>query len=410
MIGSGIFMMPAVLAPYGGISFGAWLLTAAGSIAIALVIGRLASRTTQNGGIPVYTRDTFGDLTGFLTSWVYYAGCPISTAALAVAFVGYLNVLVPGLATHTGWQIAVALAVIWTLTLVSIRGVKDAGFIQLLLTVLKLVPLALIIGLGVVAGKAENLPPVNPTGGNPLAVLSATAMLTMFAFLGLEYGAVPAGNVKNPRTTMPRAVVIGTITVALIYIAATAAVMLLVSRDELIHSTSPMADAAKRLGAWGPIVITVGALISVAGSMNGNIFVTGQIPMAAAVDGLIPAVFARMNKASAPWVSLVFGSVIASVLLLANYSRGLVSAFTFLLLMTTLATLAPYLICALAELRHSWRSARNWAIVALVAAVYATFTILGSGAEALLWGAVLTVSGFPVYYLVRQRKTAPALG
>ena len=191
-IGSGVFVMPALLAPYGGLSFGGWLLTAAGSIAIALVIGRLASRTTRSGGIPVYVRDTFGELPSFLVAWIYWAGGWIATPALAISFVGYLAVLVPGPSNEPGYQILAALGVIWTLTLVSVRGVKEAGFVQLLLTVLKLVPLALIIGLGVAAGKAENLPAFNPSAGNPLAVLSMTALLTMYTFIGLECGAVPA--------------------------------------------------------------------------------------------------------------------------------------------------------------------------------------------------------------------------
>jgi APA family basic amino acid/polyamine antiporter len=136
--------------------------------------------------------------------------------------------------------------------------------------------------------------------------------------------------------------------------------------------------------------------------MNGNIFVTGQLSMAAALEGLAPKSLAGLNKAEAPWVSLVLGSVLASVLLLMNYSRGMVGAFTFLLLMTTLATLAPYLVCGLAELKHSWRSAKGWAAVALVAVVYSLFAIVGSGLEALLWLVVLTVVGVPVYYLVRR--------
>ncbi len=408
MIGSGIFMMPAVLAPYGGLSFGGWLLSAAGSILIALVIGRLATRTTRNGGVPVYVRDAFGELPAFLMTWIYYAGCWISTSALAVAFVSYLEVLAPGMSGQPVYQMLTALAVIWTLTLVSIRGVKDAGFVQLLLTVLKLAPLALVIGLGAVAGKTENLPAMNPGEGSPIAILSATALLTMFAFLGMEYGAVPAGNVRNAAKTMPRAVVIGTITVAAIYIASTAAVMLLVPPEVLATSTSPFADAARGLGAWGPVVITIGALISVAGSMNGNIFVTGQLPMAAALDGLAPMWLAKLNKAEAPWISLVFGSVLASVLLLANYSRGMVEAFTFLLIMTTLTTLIPYLVCALAELKHSWRNARSWAVVALVAGAYSLFAIFGSGLDVLLWSGLLALIGLPVYYLLRRPKAALA--
>lgn len=410
MIGSGIFMMPALLAPYGGLSFGGWLITAGGSIAIALAIARLASRTTRSGGMQIYVQDAFGQLPGFLVGWSNWVACVISTAALSVGFVGYLNAVVPGLADQPGYQVVLALAVIWTVTLVLCRGVKEAGFVQLLLTVLKLIPLVLVIVWGFVAGKAENLPPLNPTGDNPMLILSATALLTMFAFLGLEVGAMPAGNVRNATRTLPRAVVLGTTTVALVYILSTAAVMFLLPANQLAASTSPFADAVSGLGAWAPPLITAGALVSILGSLNGNIFCTAQQSMAAALEGVAPKPLARLNKGEAPWVSLVFSSALASGLMLLNYSRGLVEAFSFLIMMTTVAALLAYLMCALAELKHSWRSARAWAAVAVIAALYAAFAIFGAGQESLFWGAVLVALGVPVYFLGRQttRIAAPA--
>jgi len=384
------------------------LLTAAGSIAIALVLGRLAGRTLRTGGMQVYAQDAFGNLTGFLVAWSYWIGCWIASAAMAIAFVGYFTVLVPDLSNQPANQALVALGVIWALTAVSIRGVKEAGFVQLVMTLLKLIPLLLIIGLAAAAGKTEYVPPVNPSGGSPLAVLSVTVTLTMYALLGMECGVTPAGNIKDPTRTIPRAVVIGTITVAVIYIASTAAVMLLVPADVLAKSTSPFADAARGLGDWGPVVITLGALVSVCGSLNGNIFITGQLPMAAALDGLAPRFLARLNNGDAPWVSLVIGSVLASVVLLANYSRGLVGAFTFLLTMTTLAILGPYLICALAELKHSWKSARSWAVVAVFATAYSVFAIVGSGWEAIIWGGVLLLAGVPIHLLMQRVRTKSA--
>jgi APA family basic amino acid/polyamine antiporter len=404
MIGTGIFMMPALLAPYGGLSFGGWLITAGGSICIALSIGRLASRTTRSGGMQIFVQDTFGKLPGFLVSWANWVACTVSTAALAVGFVGYLTAIVPGLSAEPGYQAAVAIAVIWTVTLVLVRGVKEAGLVQLLLTVLKLVPLALVILWGFVAGKAENLPAINPSGGDPIAILSATALLTMFAFLGLDVGVMPAGNVKNPTKTLPRAVVIGTSTAAVIYILSTAAVMLLIPAVELKESTSPFADAMRGLGAWAPPLITVGALVSIVGSMNGNIFCTAQQSMAAALEGLAPKALAKLNKGEAPWVSLVFSSALATGLLLLNYSRGLVGAFSFLIMMTTVVSLVCYLACAAAELKHSWRNAWAWAAVVVIAALYSAFAIFGAGQESLIWGFVLIAIGVPVYYLGRQAE------
>ena len=409
MIGSGVFMLPTVLAPYGMLSFGGWLITAGGSIMVALALGRLAGRTSKSGGPYAYSREAFGDLTGFIVAWGYSAAVWIGIPAIAIAFVGYLTVFVPALEGNSTYQILAALALMWGLTFVSMRGAREMGFLQLLMTILKLIPLLAIIVWGAMAGEVTNLPEFNPGGGAILPILSTTVVLTLWAFAGLECGTIPAGDVSNPKTTIPRAVVIGTVTVAVVYIASTAAVMMLVPAEELITSTSPFADAARGLGSWAPLMIAAGAIISTAGSLNGSIFISGQMPMSVAIDGLAPKLFGKLNAHGAPQISLVVGTTISSILLILNYSRGLVGAFTFLIMMSTLTVLVPYLVCALAELKHSIKDARAWAVVALIAAVYSTFAMWGAsqdggGLEVIIWGAVLMVAGLPLYLIGKQSK------
>lgn len=406
MIGSGIFLLPTVLAPFGLLSFGGWLITGAGSILLALVFARLSSRTSRSGGPYVYAHEAFGDLTGFTIAWGYWISYWTAVPAVAIAFVGYLTVFIPQLSDNAVAQALTALGAIWTLTLINMRGLKEGGFVQLVMTLLKLIPLFAIIGLGLAAGQTANLPALNPSQGSPLAVLAATALLTMWAFVGFECATAPAGAVKDAQRVIPRAVLIGTITVTLVYLAATASVMLLVPADVLANSTSPFAEAARGLGAWGPTLITIGALISTAGSLNGNIFVSGQMPMAVALDGLAPRILTRLSKGGSPYVALVLSSTMGSLLLVANYSRGLIGAFTFLLMMSTVATLVPYFFSAAAELRFSLKSARGWAGVALLGALYALFAIVGSGLEVMAWGAVLFLAAIPIYFVLRSRRAS----
>jgi len=406
MIGSGIFMLPAVLAPYGLMGFSGWLVTAGGSVLLALVLGRLAHRTTRTGGPIAYAHDAFGDLTGFLVAWGYWASYWIGIPAIAIAFVGYLTVFIPALEGSAVGQAGCGLALIWGLGLISMHGIRDASFVQLVMTVLKLIPIFLVIGIGFFTGDVANLPEANPSGGSFLSVLAITALLTMWAFAGLEAGTVPAGDVRDAARTVPRATIIGTITVAVIYIAATAAVMLVVPAADLVNSTSPFSDAARILGPWGPGLIAVGAMISTAGALNGTILLSGQLPMAVALDGLAPAALGRRNKGGAPQFSLLLSLGLGSILLVANYSRGLVGAFTFLLMMSTVCLLLPLLVSALAELRHSWRSARGWAVIALAAGAYSAFAVLGSGLEVLVWGAVLILAGLPAYWLGKPKRVA----
>lgn len=402
MIGSGIFLLPAVLAPYGLISFAGWVLTGTGSICLALVIARLAGRTRRTGGVYVYARSAFGDLAGFLVAWGYWAAYWIAMPAVAIAFVGYLGVFIPSLDTRPLWQAAVALGLIWTLTLVNLRGVRTAGQLQFVMTILKLIPLGVIIALAAVTGDPANLPDARPADGGWLPVLATTALLTMWAFSGLEAGTVPAGDIASPRRTIPKAIVIGTLTVTFVYIASTFAVMSLVPAATLAQSTSPFADAARHLGPWGPGFIAIGALVSTAGALNGIIVIAGQVPMAVAVDRLIPARLASKNAGGAPTTSLVLAACLASGLLLMNFAQGLVAVFTFLIMMSTLANLVPLLVSALAEFRHALTSARGWAAVAALAALYSVFAILGSGLAVLGWGLLLFVAGLPLYFL-RER-------
>lgn len=404
MIGSGVFMLPAVLAPYGSISFLGWLATSSAAILIALILGRLASRTERSGGFYVYAQDSFGDLTGFLIAWGYWLGVIFAVTAISTAFAGYFGALVPALSS-SGGQVIVAAVVIWTFTAINIRGVGAGATMQLVTVILKLMPLGAIILLGVFAGSTETIPAFNPEERPWYQSIAACALLTMWAFVGIEAGTVAARDVKDPKRTIPRAVVAGTITVTFVYIAATAAVMMLVPVETLAVSEAPFVDAAKKLGPIGAALIAFGALVSTAGSANGNIFLSGQMPMAVALDNLAPKFLAKKNKGGAPATALILSSILATILLIFNLSEGLIEAFEFLIIMSTLCTLLPYMISALAEIRVSRKSSKLWSAIALAVIFYSVIAMLGSGFKVLAWGTILYLVGLFVYILtVKSNK------
>ncbi len=409
MIGSGVFMLPTLLAPYGLLSFGGWIISGAGAIALALVFGRLASRTKRNGGPYVYIQEAFGDLTGFLMAWGYWTSYVIAIPVIAIAFVGYLGVFFPAIAANATYQAVSALGLIAVLTLVNVRGLKEMSVVQIVMTFLKILPLLVISAASFFAGDAANLPSFNPSGQPAIAALATVALITLWPFTGFEITTLPAGAVHNPERTIPRALVFGMITVTAIYLSATAAVMLLVPADTLADSTAPFADAARVLGGWGPLFVSGGALIATAGALNGIIFTCGQMPMAVAIDKLAPAWLAKVNSGGSPHLAVLISSALAAVLLLLNYSRGLIGAFTFLLLMSTAVALLYYFLCALAELRYSWRSAWGWVSIAVIACAYTAFAMFGSGLEVLLWGGVLMAAGVPLFYLLRHPGRTPTI-
>lgn len=402
MIGSGVFMLPTLLAPYGLLSFGGWIIAGGGSIALALIFGRLAARTSSNGGPYAYARHAFGDLTGFLMGWAYWLSFLMGVPVVAIAFVGYLGVFIPALNGNAPAQALSALALIGIFTAINVRGLREMSAAQIALTFLKIVPLVAVIGLGFTVGTPANLPEFNPSGQPVVAALAAVALIALWPFTGFEVVTLPVTNVKDAARTIPRALVTGMLTVVVIYLSATAAVMLLVPPQQLAQSTAPFSDAARAFGPWGPNFIAAGALIATAGTLNGLIFACGQMPMAVALDKLAPTWLAATTKGGAPHLSLLLSSTLSGLLLLANYSRGFIGAFTFLLMMATALSLFYYVVVSLAELRHSVRSAPAWAAIAVIGLLYSLFAAFGSGLEVLFWGVVLMAVGVPLYLLFKR--------
>ncbi len=379
MIGSGIFLLPTVLAPYGWISLLGWLLTCSGTIVLALVLARLAGTTDHAGGPYAYVRESFGDLAGFLIGWGYWVGVVFGVTAIAVGFAGYMGSIFPIFAANSLTQALVAAMGIGVLTWVNIKGISEAATVQLVLTILKIVPLIVIIGLGIAYGDIDNFPSFNPQQLSMTEALASTALLTMWAFIGIEAAVIPTGDVENPKKTVPIAVVSAALSVSFLYVGASIAIMFLVPSEVLAASESPFVDAASHMGPGGALLMGVGALISTAGALNGNIFVMGQMPMLVAADGLAPSVIAKKNKGGAPMVALMASSVFSAALLVLNFTDGLVGAFSFLISMSTLSILAPYGLSAMAEFKRSWHSAKGWAGVALLSVIYTLIAAAGSG-------------------------------
>ena len=404
MIGSGIFLLPTVLAPYGWISLLGWLLTCSGTIVLALVLARLAGTTDHAGGPYAYVRETFGDLVGFLIGWGYWVGVVFGVTAIAVGFAGYMGSIFPIFAANSLTQALVAAMGIGVLTWVNIKGISEAATVQLVLTILKIVPLIVIIGLGIAYGDIDNFPSFNPQQLSMTEALASTALLTMWAFIGIEAAVIPTGDVENPKKTVPIAVVSAALSVSFLYVGASIAIMFLVPSEVLAASESPFVDAASHMGPGGALLMGVGALISTAGALNGNIFVMGQMPMLVAADGLAPSVIAKKNKGGAPMVALMASSVFSAALLVLNFTDGLVGAFSFLISMSTLSILAPYGLSAMAEFKRSWHSAKGWAGVALLSVIYTLIAAAGSGWYAFFLGVGLFLLGillFKFFHLTR---------
>jgi APA family basic amino acid/polyamine antiporter len=419
MIGSGVFLLPSSLAGYGGIAVVAWVVTALGAMALAIVFARLGRAFPRTGGPYAYSRRAFGDFVGFQTAWGYWIAVWAGNAAIAVAFVGYLSRFWGELDGNNALAAVVATATIWALTWVNALGVRMGGWVQGVTTVLKLVPLVAIATIGLLSFDPGNFGAFNAAGGSWFTNLTGAATLTLWAFIGLESATVPAEDVEHPERTIPRSTIMGTAVAAIVYILGTVAVMGVLSAGALAGSAAPFADAAEQMwGAWAGDAVAIGAVISAFGALNGWILLQGQVPMAAARDRLFPAAFGRTTRSGAPVFGLVVSSVLVTVLMAMNFTKSLVDQFTFVILLATLTTLVPYAYSAAAELMlmvtdraaFSLRRLSIDATIACLAFAYSLWAIAGSGYQVVFRGFMLLMAGVPVYVFMKWRglrSTAP---
>ena len=400
IIGSGVFLLPAALAPFGGVSLIGWAITLTGALALAATLARLAIRWPQTGGPYAFARNAFGDLPGFVVAWSYWICNWTACAAIAVAFAGSLGAIVPGLVATPLRSAACALLALWFCIAINLAGMREFGRAQLVLTALKFLPLLVFGGIAIWFIDGSHYQPMNPSGVSLPQAINATAALTVWSLLGLETATVPADSIEHPERTIPRATVIGTLLAGIATILAVSAVIGIVPMAQLQVSTAPMADAARMLwGSWAGLGIALVAAISCLGALNSSVMAAAQVALAAADDRLLPAFFARKDARGTLTPSILLVGALATALVAANFSRSLVQLFTFVILLSTAATLVPYIASSAAWLRHGQGSKS----VALLALAFSLYALIGTGKDALLWGGVLLLAGLPVYAWMRRK-------
>ena len=413
MIGSGVFLLPAALGSFGGISLLGWLFTAAGALFLALSFARLSRIIPRAGGPYAYTRHALGDFAGFIVAWGYWISIWVGNAAISVAMVGYMAVFWSPLAEIPILAGCIALSAIWLLTWVNASGVRNAGVVQLVTTVMKLIPLIMMATLGLFFINLENFTPFNLSGGSSISAVTATATLTLWAFLGLESATIPSDSVEDPERTIPHATIMGTLFTAVVYILGTVAVMGIIPPDILAESTAPYADAASEMfGPWAAYAVALGATISCFGALNGWIMLQGQVPLASASDGLFPGIFGRLSSRGTPVLGIVISSILVTLLMAMNYTRGLVDLFTFVILLATLTTLVPYVLSVISELviftrereRFKGENLAGPKIIAVIALLYSLWAIAGLGWRILGLGFLLLLAGTPVFIWMKHQK------
>ena len=412
IIGTGVFALPSALAPYGPSSLLAFGLVTIGAIALAQCFGWLNRRVPGSGGPYLYARDAFGDFGGFITSWSYWLTAWIGNAAIAVAWVGYVEVFVNKGGNKTG-AIAIALVGLWIPAMINISGLRNLATFQNLTAILKFVPLVFMATIGLFFIHSGNFGDFTGGGGSIWSSISAAAGIALFSYLGIEVASVVAGRVRDPKRNVTRATMLGTLGCAAVYMLGTLTVMGTVSHKALLTSTAPFSDAVNAMfgGAWAGKAMAIVAIISGIGCLNGWTLICAEMPMAAARDRLFPRQFSSLNHREIPVFGILVSTSLASLLVVFSYWH-FEKVFTDVLLLSVLTAVIPYLYSAAAHLYWllvkgraiSWPHLAREIVVSTVALVFTFWMLASSGYQAVYFGIFAFFLGVPVYIWMKVQR------
>ncbi len=349
-IGAGIFVLPAVAsAGLGAAAPIAYLTCAALMALIVCCFAAAGSRVSLTGGVYAYVETAFGPLIGFLAGVLYFLMATFAVASVSSAFAGSVGALWPAAAAPAPRAILIA-AVFALLATVNVRGVRPGVRLVEVVTVAKLLPLLLLVVSGIWLVNPANLRwPGLPTA----AAVGQTAIVLIFAFVGLEIALVPSGEVRDPARTVPRALFSALAITTTLYLLIQTVAQGLLGPSMATFATAPLAEAAGRvLGRGGRLLVLLGAVVSMFGYVSGDMLGSPRTLFAFARDGVLPAVIARVHPHfHTPFIAIVvYACIVATV--------SISSSFTQLAVLANVAALTLYLMCVTASYALQRRDVR----------------------------------------------------
>lgn len=404
IVGADIYIASALTAGMlGPAAILVWIVAGICATIIALVFAYCSYYVPRVGGPFAFVSEAFDDFYGFLTGWSIWIAEILSLPVFAIAFVQYLQYFIN---LDFYQQIIIKVLFIFGLTYVNIRGVKAAGRINDVLTILKLAPLLLliIVGFGFFAFHPETLTsnylPFAPLGfGN----FGAALVLIFWAYVGFEMGTLPASEVKNPRKTIPKAIITGMIIVTIFYLLTNFVVYGLHNWTVLQSTKIPLVlTGTLLLGTAGAAIMAIGALVSVSGSDESGILGTARLSYAMSIDGLFPKLFSKEHpKYQTPYMALLVQGIIAFALCIFSGLTDLISFSVFNLAFAFILTCLALLVLGKRKKEKQLRGKRILPVLGIVICIYLiTMYLLGSTALLIkIIGIVVIALGIPLYVL-----------
>lgn len=411
-IGSGAFISPAVMAPFGVLAFVGWIFAGCGAISIALVFSQLCSLMPETGGPHVYTRAAFGNTVSFFVGWTYWVVSWVSSVAVIKACIGYL---MPVIGDHGQFitlclEILLLIAISW----LNLQGVHVAGNAEIFMTIMKMIPLVIIPILSLGIFDIRNfLGTQEFAQDHSITVLGRVVMLAMWGFIGIELATTPADSVKNPQYTIPRAIVLGTTTVAMIYLLNNIAIFGGVPYVELARSAAPYTDFVERNfgGQWGTIISLVTSVVCI-GTLHAWVLSAGQVGLGIARDRLLPKIFGAQNNKGAPIFSILASAICSIPLLILTYNPNIAVQVQLVMDFSVTAFLFVYVVCIISLLKILKQHKMLQPIKITycgIALLFCIWMLCSINIGVILIASSFVVTGVPVYFFQVYRDKESAL-
>ena len=422
MVGAGIFNLPgrfgAATGPFGAII--AWAIAATGMYMLARVFQALAEKKPDiDSGVFAYAKAGFGNYMGFLSAFGYWLGSCLGNVFYWVLIGSTLGRFFPGIFGDgsSATAIIVSLIGIWAFHFMILRGVEQAAFINTVVTIAKIVPILVFILMLVFAFNyvqfSENFFGGADMPAKPLiAQVRDTMLITVFVFLGIE-GASVYSRFARERSDVGRATILGFVGVTGLMVAVTLLPYAAMPQSAIAAVQQPsMASVLEAVvGHWGAVFISIGVLVSVLGAYLAWSLICAEVLFAAARSNDMPKLFAIQNGNRVPANALWLTNIVVSLFVISTYwSRD---AFNFMLDMTSVTALLPYLLVAGYGILIA-RSGEGYAtsqgdrgrdqVIAWIAAIYTVIMFIAAGLKYVLLVAVLFVPGTILYVWARREQ------
>ncbi len=404
MIGAGIFVLPAQLAPFGITGLIAWGFAIPGALLLAYILSQLAAARPGATGAVAIVGEALGPMPGLLVGWSYWVGICSANAIIALTAVRYGASFVPALTASPLATALGATTLVWALTALNLGGAKGAGRFQVLTTLLKLLPLLAVVFIiaalwvsDPVQYRASERPPFAAKD------LSTAMTLCFSAMIGFEAASLAAERLRDPARNILRATLYGTAVTGALYVIICNGIVFALPQAAVAASGAPIAFFVESFWGHGAsLSVSAFAAIAAIGCLNGWTLMQGEVPLGMARSGLMPAFLGRTSDRDVPTTAILISSVFVSILILSGAVPGMTDILTFMLQLTTAATVWLYVgACAAALVIGVTRPA------AVVGMGFALWLLWGSGIYALGLSIILMLTAIPLYWF-RPRDRASA--